>query len=239
MKLIIQEIAEKIIRTSEENLINMLEEKKDISEFIAKTKEMLDEVGLEIVSEALRTTDALVRKEKWRKRNWYVERKADKKTLTTIFGSVEYERTYYKNKTTKECKYLSDEMVGIAPHEKMDTMLKAKLIENAIDLSYNKSAKKEACGKNEFTAQTVMNSIRKLDAVANDTVEIKEKKKTVKVIYIEADEDHVSNQRGSCIEPKLVYIHEGRQKISKDRWKLKNKRCFTGDTSKAKTFGLK
>jgi len=237
MELIIQEIAEKIIKTSEENLINMLEEKKDISEFIGKTRKMLDEIGTDIVSEALRATDRIVKKDKSRKRDWHVARKADKKSLATIFGTVEYERTYYKNKKTKECRYLSDDIVGIEPHERMDTMLKAELIEKAIDLSYNKSGKKVP-GEIEFTSQTVMNSIRELDSVANDAVEIKEKKKKADIIYIEADEDHVSNQAGKTIEPKLIYVHEGRKLISKDRWELKNKRCFTGVYLKSEDLWL-
>ena len=59
----------KIIKTSEENLISMLEGKKDISEFIKKTREMLDEIGTDIVSEALRATDRIVKKDKSRKRD--------------------------------------------------------------------------------------------------------------------------------------------------------------------------
>ena len=119
----------------------------------------------------------------------------------------------------------------------MDTMLKAELIENAIDLSYNKSGRK-APGEIEFTSQTVMNSIRELESIANDAVEIKEKKKKADIIYIEADEDHVSNQTGKTIEPKLIYVHEGRKLVSKDRWELKNKRCFTGVYSKSEDLWL-
>ncbi len=57
-----------------------------------------------------------------------------------------------------------------------------------------------------------MNSIRELGNVANDAVEIKQDKRSVKVLYIEADEDHVALQDGGTIEPKLVYVHEGRKK---------------------------
>jgi hypothetical protein len=71
-----------------------------------------------------------------------------------------------------------------------------------------------------------MNSIRELGIVDNDAVENKQDKKPVKVLYIEADEDH--SQDGGSIEPKLVYVHEGRKKVGKNRWKLLNARYFSG-----------
>ena len=73
-----------------------------------------------------------------------------------------------------------------------------------------------------------MNSIRELGRVDNDSVETKLDKKSVKILYIEADEDHVALQNGGSIEPKLVYVHEGRKKIGKNRWKLLNARYFSG-----------
>ncbi|MGI6587866.1 MAG: hypothetical protein ACOX2N_03585 [Peptococcia bacterium] len=36
-----------------------------------------------------------------------------------------------------------------------------------------------------------MNSIRELGGIENDAVEVKQEKKAVKTLYIEADEDHV------------------------------------------------
>ena len=32
----------------------------------------------------------------------------------------------------------------------------------------------------------------------------------IEVMYIEVDEDHVSLQRGTCAEPRLIYVHEGK-----------------------------
>jgi hypothetical protein len=50
----------------------------------------------------------------------------------------------------------------------------------------------------------------------------------VKVLFVEADEDHVANQKGGCLEPKLVYVHEGKVQVGKDRWELINARYFSG-----------
>lgn len=227
MGLIIQEIIKKISSSFEKELENLIKERRDISEFILATKKTLDEIGVTLVAEALETIDQVYKNSKDRKRFWTVKEKAAEKTLTTIFGEVRYERTYYQNKKTGEYSYLSDEVVGISVHDKLDASLKAKLIEEAIYMPYSKSGEK-ASEAVILTSQTVMNSIRELGIVDNDAVENKQDKKPVKVLYIEADEDHVALQDGGSIEPKLVYVHEGRKKVGKNRWKLLNARYFSG-----------
>jgi len=227
MELIIHEIIEKISSIYEKELENLIRERRDISQFILATKKTLDEVGATLVAEALETIDEAYRNSKDRKRNWTVKEKAAKKTLATIFGEVRYKRTYYKNKKTGEYSYLSDEAVGIKAHDKMDASLKARLIEEAVFMPYSRSAK-EAVEAVDLTSQTVMNSIRELGSVDNAAVGVKQEKRAVKILYIEADEDHVSLQAGGYVEPKLVYVHEGREKNSRNRWKLKNARYFSG-----------
>jgi len=227
MELIIQKIIEKISSNYEKELKNLIMEKRDISEFILGAKKTLDEIGVILVAEALETIDEAYRNSKDRKQNWTVKSKDDKKTLTTIFGEVKYKRTYYKNKKTGEHSYLSDEAVGISAHDKLDASLKTRLIEEAVFMSYSRSGEK-ATEAVSLTSQTVMNSIRELGSVDNNAVEIKQEKKTVKILYIEADEDHVALQDGGHIEPKLIYVHEGRKKVGKGRWKLLNARYFSG-----------
>lgn len=227
MELIIQEISEVIREKFSEELQKLFTEVRDISEFIMATKSMLDGIGVKLVAEALETLDQAVKDSPDRKRNWVVKSKGDAKSLATIFGEVNYKRTYYQNKKTGEYQYLSDELVGIAAHDKLDTSLQARLIEEAIDMPYKKSGEKAAQAVN-LTSQTVMNSIRKLGSVGNNVVSIKEKKKIVKTLYIEADEDHVALQDGKCIEPKLVYVHEGIKQVGKERWELLNPRYFSG-----------
>lgn len=227
MELIIQEIIEKISSSYEKELNTLISERRDISEFILATKKTLDDIGVTLVAEALETIDEAYKNSKGRKYNWTVKSKDDKKTLITIFGEVKYKRTYYENKKTGEYSYLSDEAVGIIAHDKLDVSLKTRLIEEAVFMPYSRSGEK-ATEAVSLTAQTVMNSIRELGSIDNDTVEIKQEKKAVKALYIEADEDHVALQDGGHIEPKLIYVHEGRKKVGKDRWKLINARYFSG-----------
>lgn len=222
MELIIQ----KISNSYEKELKNLIRE-KEISPSLSSQLRKLDEVGATLMAEALETIDEMYKNNKSRKQNWTVKSKNDEKTLTTIFGEVKYKRTYYKNKKTGEYSYLSDEAVGISAHDKLDASLKARLIEEAVFMPYSRSGEK-ATEAVSLTSQTVMNTIRELGGVDNDAVEIKQEKRAVKILYIEADEDHVALQNGGHIDPKLVYVHEGRKKAGKDRWELLNARYFSG-----------
>lgn len=227
MNIIIHEIATKISKEIAKNIEKTLIEGNNISEFILETKKMLDEIGVDITAKALETLDELIKNDSKRKRDWNVKSKKSKKNLATIFGEVKYERTYYVNKFTGEYRYLSDEAVGIEANDKMDILLESMLIEEAIDSPYRKSGKKVS--KNiELTGQTVMNAIRKLEAVPNKAAPIKDINQSARILYIEADEDHVSLQNGKCVEPRLVYVHEGKRKVSKDRFELINPRYFSG-----------
>lgn len=227
MKNSITEIAGLITRSFEENFEKLLTERKDISEFVVEIKKTLDQVGTVLMAEALEMMDSLVKGDSRRKQNWHVHEKSAPNTLATIFGEVHYHRTYYKHKTEKECRYLSDELVGIDSYDKMDVSLKAKLIEEAIDTPYARSGRK-ASEAIEISSQSVMNAIRELGPVSGREVKISRAKETPKILYIEADEDHTALQSGGCAEPKLVYVHEGRKKVGKDRWRLQNPRYFGG-----------
>ena len=223
----ITEIAGLIIRSFEENFEKILTEKKDIAEFVIEIRKTLDQVGRILAKEALEMMDSLVKDDSRRKQNWYVHEKAAPNTLATLFGEVQYQRTYYKHKTEKEYRYLSDELVGINAYDKMDVSLKARLIEEATDTPYARSGRK-AAETLEISSQSVMNAIRELGPVSNREVNVPRAKETPKVLYIEADEDHVALQLGGCAEPKLVYVHEGRTRVGKERWKLQNPRYFGG-----------
>ena len=227
MKNSITEIVGLITRSFEENFEKMLTEKKDISEFVIEVKKTMDQVGTVLAKEALEMMDSLVKCDSRRKQNWYVHEKSAPNTLATIFGEVHYQRTYYKHKTEKEYRYLSDELMGVDAYDKMDVSLKARLIEEAIDTPYARSGRK-AAETLEISSQSVMNSIRELGSVSNNEVKISRPKETAKTLYIEADEDHVALQSGGCAEPRLVYVHEGKKKVGKDRFQLQNVRYFGG-----------
>lgn len=232
MNTIIHEIMGKVITDYEKVMGKLIDDivkgKGEISEVNKKLEEMLDEIGVMLVKHVLETIDDIVRDSEARKEKGYnIEKRNVEKTLITVFGDVNYKRTYYKNKRNGEYAYLSDEILGLEPNDRMDMLFETRLIENAIDLSYRKSGK-SVSSNTEVADQTVMNTIRKLGKVENNIVEIKEKKKEIDILFIEADEDHVPMQDGTNRQIKLVYVHEGRRLVSKDRYELKNPRFFAG-----------
>ena len=227
MNTIIHQIIEKITKDIKDNIEDLVLNSRDISKFIQNTSKSLDEIGVMIVKEALEMLDEVIRESSKRKREYYIQRRNDRKTLITKFGEVNYERTYYKSKKDGSYRYLSDELVGIYPYERMDLSYESELIEEAIETSYEKSGKR-ASNNVQVTRQTVMNTIRRLGNVENDEAEIPLKKRVVKTLYIEADEDHVALQNGRNKEIKLIYVHEGKRFKSKGRYELINKRLFTG-----------
>jgi len=115
------------------------------------------------------------------RKGWVVVRR-DPKTILSPFGEVRYVRTLFRNKKTGRYAHLADRLVGYKPHQRLDTLLEADLLEESVDRSYNK-----------------------------------------------ADEDHVPHrEKGvSAFEQRLVYVHEGRVQVGKDRYELIGKKYFT------------
>ena len=86
-------------------------------QFILSTKDDLDKAGRLLVQYAL---DEVVRETPGRSLEWYIQERNKSNTLATLFGEVHYERTYYKSIEGKGYCSLSDELVGIGAHDKMD-----------------------------------------------------------------------------------------------------------------------
>jgi hypothetical protein len=149
---------------------------------------------------------------------------------------VSYRRTYYRHKSGKGYAYLSDEWAGIEGHERMDDSLRVRLAENAVEVSYQKAVEREM-HSGIHSKSAVMNAIRRVGEV-EAKVGLKEKKQ-VEILYIEADEDHVALQNGGNKLAKIIYVHEGKTKVSKGRQKLQNPRYIVGVTESSEELWLK
>jgi len=210
-----------------ELVLGELEHGIDYPRFQLKLQDTLNELGQKVCCEVLQAADDYVRQNQGRKKNWVVVRR-DKKKVLSPFGEVDYARTYFRHKETGKHRYLVDEMAGYDPHTRVDITLKANLVETASELSYRKSGKepeKQAKGT-QVSGQTVLNSIRAMDPRVEN--KLPEEKRKTRIIYIEADEDHVPSQDGRVYEVPLVYVHEGKDSKG-TRHKLNNIRYFSGD----------
>ncbi len=203
---------EKLLNRFGEGIVEILRGEKDIAMYSMELKEKMDEIGKEMIKEACGLVDEIVRNKKKRKARYEVVRK-DKRSIKTIFGDVEYIRTYYKNKGEGGYVYLADEILGIEKYQRIDKAVKAAIVEKVVEMSYERAAK-EVLGEEKIARQSVMNILRRIEAAQLDRIEHNRKgvagsKKVVKELYIEANEDHISLQNGEGKIAKLAYINEG------------------------------
>jgi len=208
---IIIENKEKIEKSFEESV-----KSNEITMFSRKLKEILDDAGKQGLINAIKNVDEAFLKSSKRKKEYEIKEKS-KKHLLTEFGNIEFTVRYYQNKNTKEFVHLATEKLGIEKYSRIDTNVESKIIEFSNDISYSKAGKK-VVNNEKLTKTTVMKKVRKREL---KVVKNKEEKIDKKILYIEADEDHVSTVGDKISMPKLVYVHEGRLTIGR-RNVLKN-----------------
>ena len=179
------------------------------------TNEVVD-LGLSLIADEWNEYDDLYHSKKELRPGWYVVR-TDETTLGTSLGEVHYHKTLFKNKVTGEYKYFLDELMGIDSHTRITEDAEARLLEEAVDSSYQKGGMNASISNFTVSKQTVMNKLRVLNF---PSVAISDAKRQVKTIYIDADEDHVSlqylekkgdikNSYSNTYMPKMVYVYEG------------------------------
>ena len=189
----------------------------------------LTKFGCEYFAAILEYTDNQIMSSPERQRSWDIVR-LDKRTIKTNFGDIIFYRRYYKNKHTKRYAYLLDQALEVIPRQRLDVNLQANIIEHTNDLSYEKAGTK-ASDFVSVSKQTVKNIIDKFAQKENEQYEELIKKKDVKVLFIEADEDHLSLQKTNKnnLINKLIYVHEGKVRENRTRKFLLNKHVFASN----------
>ncbi|MGB9826094.1 MAG: UPF0236 family transposase-like protein, partial [Desulfofundulus sp.] len=227
---IIQHIRDHFLQVAE-NLLELLEKGIDYPSFEQRLRTELNELGKKICRDVLEACDQYLKQNRVERPGWVVERNDEIKNIVTLFGEVTYNRTYYWNKHTGEYAHLVDRLAGYGPHARVDTALKADLIDTAVEMSYRKSGmepERKVIGT-AVSGQTVMNTIRKYfsKAKSEQPGQGEAVRKAARVLYIEADEDHVARQGGKSILVPLVYVHEGWEKAGKG-YRLKGVHYISG-----------
>jgi len=197
---IVKQIWEKFQRVAELTL-EVLENGIDFISFQEKLRRELDGLGQEILREVLEAKDAYLREHREERPGWQVERQNDAKGVLTLFGLVNYKRTYYKHKETGERAYLIDHLVGYGPHARVDPLVKAQALETAVELSYRKSGEGAGRGNREVVLRG--EAVKKVvhNFTPAELPEPPKEKRRVKALYVEADEDHIAGKvtkRATC-----------------------------------------
>ena len=94
-------------KSLEKTIESFLQNPKDFASFVYGVQEEVIKLGLDTIQETLENCDEMLRKSGKRKQNWHIIKK-DKKTLITSLGTISFEKTLFKNKTTGERTYLLD-----------------------------------------------------------------------------------------------------------------------------------
>lgn len=150
--------------------------------------------------------------------------KKDTRSVVSIFGEIEYRRRYYENLNGEKV-YLIDKLIGIMSKQRLLDNVEERLIDSAIDTSYEYAGEHAAYGI-KISRQEVKNEIEELDldkAFYDEAIN----KKQVENIYIIADEDHVHLQKGGIEEPRIIVVYDDIVSNGK-RVELKSKRHLGG-----------
>ena len=223
-------------------LSDTLTTKRDASDLAIGVKEGTDEMGRNIMTMLMETMDEVIRNEPGRSDRYEIVHANNPNTLLCCLGSFSYNRTYYRDKKTGEYVYLSDLQFGIEPRAKTMEDSKALALEEAVESSYRKGGLRASVNET-LSKASIKNLIHGL-VVDMPKPEVKEKKK-VRILHINADEDHVAAQfrkvkgdlkkseegiKSNTITPKLVYVYEGveRESPKSKRFKLVNTHYFSG-----------
>ena len=190
----------------------------DLTKFAEMVQGVAREVtrlGLSIIEEELESYDQLLRERQDLRKGWYIERHDETKLLTSL-GEICYHKTYFHNKETGEYCYLLDQLMGLEKHARISEDAEARILEETAESSYRKGGIHACIGEQEVSKETVMKKLHALEFPALGPLE---KKRKVRRLYIDADEDHVSLQylekkgdirkpRTNTVMPKLIYVYE-------------------------------
>ena len=216
---------------------------KDLASYVKNITDQLAKLGVMIIKETLEEFDSIIKNSSERKAKWYVDKTVEKNIITSL-GSVDYNKTLYKDKKSGEYIYLLDEIMGISPHTRISEDAVERVLTEAVQTSYRRGGENVSLGETAVSKQTTKNILHGLK-FPNTTSS--ENKKEVEYLYIDADEDHISlqfrdtkgdisvsdngNKNNSYIT-KIVYVYEGIEKEApkSTRHKLINPYYFCGST---------
>ena len=212
MEEIIRYLTENFIKNLENLQMELYKHPGDLAGFVTKTRKETDDFGRKFVQTMIQELNDRIREMPERKRNWYVERKGDPKTLTTSLGDIIFFKTLYTSKRERNeegkaltC-YLVDKVLNLNPNQTMTEDALANVLREAVQTSYRKGG--EAASPKGITKGTVKDILHRIQFPPNFRIPMV--KKVVDYLYIDADEDHYHLQF-QCQKGDLVRTESGRK----------------------------
>jgi len=226
---IISDINKKIIT----HMLNLEEKMElggmDLTGAVDDTLTLVHEIGRDMIETFIENVEKGLLQDEDRKSEWVVQCKNREKTVSTKLGDITYARTYYRNRETGAFRHLVDDILDIQPHQRIDKGLQEDMLLKAQELSYQKVV--DSYEDISITSRnTIKNIVHKFPTEHSSlsSLEKPQEKKKARFIYIEADEDHVHQQRGKGMLMKLVYIHEGNEVVNPSSKSKHKRKRITG-----------
>ena len=121
-------------------------------------------------------------------------------------GELTYSRSYYQLRDGTYSHPI-DELLEVGKYQRISRETTEALAKEAAEGSYEKAGKVVTGGA--VSRQTVMKAVRSCEAKKEAVSEVRR----VKVLHIDADEDHVSLQNGKTRIVPLISVYEGLEEI--------------------------
>lgn len=210
-----------------ENLLTLQEKFSRENRFDLLEKEAV-ELGNSTIAAFLSLTltemDEMIRISGIRKRSYTIQRKTTR-TLITTAGDVVFSHTMFQKQADGSYHFLLDELIGLPAHERLSEQAEAEVLREASAGSYQKAADRLQVREQKISKVAVMGKVHGiLDFFTEEKALPEEEKKQCKYLYIEADEDHIHQQRSTGdtggFLGKLIYLYEGKEESCKGRKKL-------------------
>ncbi len=217
-----------------------LENKKGFSNYfsiIQDADHATNQLALNILRRLIETADQKFRDEPMRKQKYHIKAK-HQRTITTIFGSLTFEKTFYENKFTKKPYVYVDDFFGFEKYQRFDLFVKSLVVQACSEMSIAKAAQKisDMIGERtnlgvkeiKISRQTARTFVRKFKLNPSN---FRKKETTPDTLFIMFDEKYVPLQKEGK-KKAMVYhgvIFEGIRPVKghKKRKELTGKNSFS------------
>ena len=209
-----------------------MEAPERMSDLEATAEDISKRLAADFIAMTLEQADELIRTSLLRKGRYNIQRKVRRSLITTV-GDVTYERTLFREKETGRYVRLLDEMMQLPEHERFSVLAEAKTLYEAKVHSYQHAADSLSIGQQTISKTAVMEKVHGIEEdLPKEEPLPEDQKKWVDYLYIEADEDHIHQQKNGkengCMIGKLIYIFEGKRDVCEGRRELVGARYFGG-----------
>ena len=201
-----ESILREIVGGTVNSIISLIEDRNllDLMVLGQEIRDLTDHLGIEILKTVVEEIDSVLldNQSLRRKDGLRVQARNVERTVLLPQGELKFQRTYYRYGKNGYC-YLTDQVIGLKPYERISKDLIAGILNRLPDVSYRGAAEHSGTG---ISAQTVHDRLLAAGELVSETERMKE---TPEALELFADEDHVHRNDGKPATVPLITITEG------------------------------